>query len=169
MVVHDNEIRVEGAPPKPAACALRVPEEVHGDEKWESQIHFHEAGEIYTYDGFVSENQDELRRRLGNRQIQLLAIGGSIGTALFVSIGGALHSAGPAGLFMAYTIHSCMVGLVNNCLAEMTTLYPVSGGFLRLAGHFVDDAFGFMAGWNFFLCTYELMLSIGVRCLLIII
>lgn len=38
----------------------------------------------------------------------------------------------------------------------MTTLFPVSGGFVRLAGHFVDDAFGFMAGWNFFL--YEALL-----------
>lgn len=33
----------------------------------------------------------------------------------------------------------------------MTTAFPVSGGFIRLAGHFVDDAWGFMAGWNFFL------------------
>jgi amino acid transporter len=38
----------------------------------------------------------------------------------------------------------------------MTILFPVSGGFIRLAGHFVDDAFGFMAGWNFFL--YEAIL-----------
>lgn len=88
---------------------------------------------------------------MGNREIQLLAIGGSIGTALFVSIGSGLHHAGPAGLFLAYTIYSCMLGLVNNCISEMTVLMPVSGGFIRLAGHWVDDAFGFMAGWNFFL------------------
>lgn len=42
---------------------------------------------------------------------------------------------------------------MNNCMAEMTTYMPVSGGFIRLAGHWVDDAFGFMAGWNFF--VYE--------------
>lgn len=118
--------------------------------------------EVYTENsheiqqGVISENKDDLQRRLGNREIQLLAIGGSIGTALFVSIGTGLHNAGPAGLFLAYTIYSCMLGLINNCISEMTILMPVSGGFIRLAGHWVDDAFGFMAGWNFFL--YEALL-----------
>lgn len=49
-----------------------------------------------------------------------------------------------------------MLGLVNNGVTEMTVLYPVSGGFVRLAGHFVDEAFGFMAGWNFYI--YEALL-----------
>lgn len=96
---------------------------------------------------------DGLQRRLGNRQIQLLAIGGSIGTALFISIGGALYNGGPAGLLLSFFMQSVMVALINNCMAEMTTYMPVSGGFIRLAGHWVDDAFGFMAGWNFF--VYE--------------
>ncbi|KAK3670370.1 hypothetical protein LTR78_009723 [Recurvomyces mirabilis] len=104
----------------------------------------------------VNENADQLHRRLGNRQIQLMAIGGSIGTALFVSIGSGLHHGGPGSLFIAYTIYACMLGLVNNCISEMTILMPVSGGFVRLAGEWVDDAFGFMAGWNFFL--YEALL-----------
>lgn len=107
-------------------------------------------------EGQIVENSDHLHRRLGNRQIQLMAIGGTIGTALFVSIGGGLHKGGPASLFLAYTIYTCFLGLVNNSIAEMTVLYPVSGGFIRLAGHFVDDAFGFMAGWNFFI--YEALL-----------
>lgn len=116
-----------------------------------------DAHDIVTYeDGEISENADNLQRRLNNRQIQLIAIGGSIGTALFVSIGGGLHSGGPGSLFIAYFIYACMLALVNNSIAEMTVLYPVSGGFVRLAGHFVDDAFGFMAGWNFFI--YEALL-----------
>jgi len=96
---------------------------------------------------------DGLQRRFGNRQIQLLAIGGSIGTALFISVGGALYNGGPAGLLISFLMQSMMVALVNNCMAEMTTYMPISGGFIRLAGHWVDDAFGFMAGWNFF--VYE--------------
>ena len=111
---------------------------------------------VHVQDGEVSENADNLQRRLNNRQIQLIAIGGSIGTALFVSIGGGLHQGGPGSLFIAYTIYACMLALVNNCIAEMTVQYPVSGGFIRLAGHFVDDAVGFMAGWNFFI--YEALL-----------
>ena len=93
--------------------------------------------------GDVSDNADQLQRRLNNRQIQLIAIGGSIGTALFVTIGGALVAAGPASLFIAYLIYSVMLGGVNNCMAEMAVLHPVSGGFIRMAGQWVDEAFGF--------------------------
>ncbi|KAL2684807.1 hypothetical protein Neosp_005898 [[Neocosmospora] mangrovei] len=98
----------------------------------------------------------QLHRRLGNRQIQLIAIGGSIGTAVFVSIGTGLAHGGPASLLLAYTLYSCMVGLVNNSMAEMATFMPVSGAFIRMAGRWVDESFGFMVGWNFFL--YEALL-----------
>ena len=106
--------------------------------------------------GEVADNVDELKRSLGNRQIQLVAIGGSIGTALFVSIGGGLNKGGPGSLLLAYCLYSCLLGFVNNSVAEMTTFMPISGGFVRMAGKWVDDAFGFMAGWNFFF--YEALL-----------
>lgn len=104
----------------------------------------------------VYSNADGLQRHLGNRQIQLLAIGGSIGTASFVTIGTGLYQGGPGSLFLAYLLYSCILGLVNNCMAEMATLHPVSGGFVRMAGRWCDDALGFTAGWNFFL--YEALL-----------
>ncbi|CAD0100817.1 unnamed protein product [Aureobasidium mustum] len=94
-------------------------------------------------EGIVHDNADHLQRRLGNRQIQLIAIGGSIGTALFVSIGGGLVKGGPGSLLVAYAVYSAMLGFVNNCIAEMTILFPMEGGFIRLAGHFVDEAFGY--------------------------
>lgn len=94
--------------------------------------------------------QSGLHRRLNNRQIQLISTGGSIGTALFISIGGALARGGPANLVIAFSLYSCILALVNNSVAEMVTYMPVAGGFVRLAGHWVDDALGFMVGWNFF-------------------
>lgn len=97
-----------------------------------------------------------LHRRLENRQIQLIAIGGSIGTALFISIGEGLHKGGPGSLLIAYAVYSIMLSLVNNCIAEMSTYMPISGAFIRLAGKWVDEAFGFMAGWNFYF--YEALL-----------
>ena len=100
-------------------------------------------------EGMMADNADNLQRHLGNRQIQLIAIGGSIGTALFVSIGTGLYHGGPGSLFLAFTIQSIFLAMVNNCLAEMSTAFPVSGGFIRLAGKWVDDALGFMVGWNF--------------------
>ncbi|KAL1608126.1 hypothetical protein SLS60_003065 [Paraconiothyrium brasiliense] len=96
-------------------------------------------------------NADELQRHLGNRQLQLIAIGGSIGTATFVSISSGLLKGGPGSLFLAYTIYTCMLGLVNNCQAEMSSHMPVTGGFIRMAGKWVDEALGFMIGWNFFI------------------
>ena len=64
-------------------------------DNYEEKKYYDGAQEIHSphqdvADGEVSENADQLQRRLGNRQIQLIAIGGSIGTALFVSIGGGL-------------------------------------------------------------------------------
>ena len=91
-----------------------------------------------------------LHRTLGNRQIQLIAIGGSIGTAIFVTIGSTLNESGPASLLLAFILHNIVLAMVNNCMAEMTVNMPVSGGFIRMASKWVDDAWGFMAGWNFF-------------------
>ncbi|KAM0413633.1 hypothetical protein ACHAPD_006871 [Fusarium lateritium] len=118
--------------------------------------------ESVAHGAFVQSQQPQ--RRLNNRQIQLIAIGvaliytdspfdssGSIGTGLFISIGSGLHSSGPAGLLLASIFYCFFVGLVNNGMAEMMTQHPVAGGFISLAGHFVDDAFGFAAGWNFFI------------------
>lgn len=101
-------------------------------------------------------SDDQLKRHLGNRQIQLIAIGGSIGTATFVSISTGLAAGGPGSLFLAYTFYSCLMGLVNNCMAEMASFQPVTGAFIRMAGKWVDESFGFLAGWNFFI--YEAIL-----------
>lgn len=92
-----------------------------------------------------------LHRRLGNRHVQLIAIGGSIGTGLFVAIGSALYKGGPGSFLLTIIIQSIMVGMVNNCIAEMGTYMPVGGGFISLAGKWADDALGFVAGWNLFI------------------
>lgn len=107
-------------------------------------------------EGEVFDNADNLQRRLGNRQIQLIAIGGSIGTGLFVTIGSGLAKAGPGSLLLGFIVYCGFMALVNNCMAEMATLMPVTGGFVRMAGRWVDESLGFMVGWNFFL--YEALI-----------
>ena len=116
-------------------------------EKIGEDLHSPDSNEVQ--EGFLADNADQLQRHLNNRQIQLIAIGGSIGTAIFVSIGSGLYNGGAGNLFLAYFIQSCVLAMVNNSLAEMSTAYPVSGGFIRLAGKWVDEALGFMCGWNF--------------------
>lgn len=39
---------------------------------------------------------------------------------------------------------------ITNCMAELVTYLPISSPFIRFAGRYVDEAFGFAAGWNFF-------------------
>lgn len=91
----------------------------------------------------LSGNADDLQRKLSSRQIQMIAIGGSIGTALFVSIGSGLIQGGPGSLFIAFVIYSCLLGLVNNCMAEMAVFMPVSGSFVRMGSRWIDEAYGF--------------------------
>ncbi|KIK59626.1 hypothetical protein GYMLUDRAFT_74504 [Collybiopsis luxurians FD-317 M1] len=100
---------------------------------------------------------DHTHRKLKNRHIQLMAIGGTIGTALFVQIGSALASGGPASLFIAFTIWSTFILAINNCLSEMVTWIPISSPFVRFADRFVDPALGFCAGINFFVFEASLI------------
>ncbi|KAF7779031.1 hypothetical protein Agabi119p4_3376 [Agaricus bisporus var. burnettii] len=92
----------------------------------------------------------QAHRKLKNRHIQMIGIGGTIGTALFVQIGGTLVKGGPANLFLAFTIWCTFILAVSNCLAEMVSWMPISSPFVRYADHFVDPALGFCAGINFF-------------------
>lgn len=96
------------------------------------------------------EKVGHLQRNLSGRQLQMIAIGGSIGTALFVSIGYGLIEGGPASLLIAFMLFSVFLGAVNNCMAEMAIFMPVSGGWIRMGSKWVDESFGFMLGWNFF-------------------
>lgn len=114
-----------------------------------------QLAETNVQDGQIDSGEG-LQRRLENRHVQLIAIGGSIGTALFVTIGNGLAAGGPASLLIAYVLYCGVLACINNCLSEMIVLHPVSGGFIRLAGKWVDDALGFMVGWNFFL--YEALM-----------
>ncbi|KAF9877468.1 hypothetical protein CkaCkLH20_05168 [Colletotrichum karsti] len=124
----------------------------------EKQVKTRGSTELGSLDHVDSSNSNigHLHRRLNNRQIQLVAAGGSIGTALFISIGGGLAKGGPGSLVIAFTLYTMILALVNNSVAEMNTYMPVEGGFVRLAGYWVDDALGFLAGWNFFI--YEAIL-----------
>lgn len=102
-------------------------------------------------DGMIVENVDDLKRRLTGRQIQMITIGGSIGTALFVSIGSGLIQGGPGSLLIAFILYCFFLAAVNNCMAEMCVFMPVSGSFVRMGSKWIDESFGFMLGWNFFL------------------
>ncbi|KAF8891280.1 general amino acid permease AGP2 [Infundibulicybe gibba] len=95
--------------------------------------------------------RDQTHRRLKNRHIQLIGIGGTIGTLLFVQIGAPLTKGGPGSLFIAFTLWCTFVLAMSNCLSEMVSWIPISSPFARFADRFVDPALGFASGVNFFI------------------
>ncbi|KAB5535273.1 putative carnitine transport protein [Coniochaeta sp. 2T2.1] len=99
---------------------------------------------------------DHTHRKLRSRHIQLIGIGGTIGTALFVNIGKGIINGGPGSLFIAFTLWCTFILAITVSLAEMVTYLPISSPFIRFAGRYVDPAFGFAAGWNFF--VFEAMM-----------
>lgn len=91
--------------------------------------------------------KDTTHRGLKARHIQLIGIGGTIGTALYVQIGRGLLNGGPASLFIAFSFWCCFILAVTISMNEMVTYLPISSPFVRFAGRYVDEAFGFAAGW----------------------
>lgn len=95
------------------------------------------------------EGAGGLKRQLKNRHVQMIALGGSIGTGLLIGSGGALHSGGPAALLISYGVTSIMVLFVVYSLGELCCAFPVNGAFSTYANMFVDESWAFAVGWNY--------------------
>ena len=95
----------------------------------------------------------KLARKLTARQVQMIAIGGTIGTGLFLGTGNSLAKGGPASMLIAYAIVGAIVFITMLSLGEMAAFIPVAGSFCTFAGRFVDDAFGFALTWVCWRCT----------------
>ena len=92
---------------------------------------------------------DRLSRKLSARQVQLIAIGGTIGTGLFLGTAKSLATGGPASMLISYAIVGAIVFTTMLSLGEMAAFVPVAGSFCTFAGRFVDPAFGFALTWNY--------------------
>ncbi|GAN05946.1 gamma-aminobutyrate permease [Mucor ambiguus] len=101
-------------------------------------------------------------RGLNARHIQMISLGGCIGTGLFLNSGQNISEAGPAGALIAYCVYCLMT-----CLGEMATYMPVSGSFNHYATRFVDPAFGFALGWNYWLSAVTIAAEISAAATII--
>ena len=95
-----------------------------------------------------SDQSPTLQRGLQNRHIQLIALGGAIGTGLFLGIGPAIQMAGPAVL-LGYAIAGIIAFLIMRQLGEMVVEEPVSGSFAHFAYKYWGPFAGFLSGWNY--------------------
>jgi L-asparagine permease len=98
----------------------------------------------------LSREDAGYHKALKNRQIQMIALGGAIGTGLFLGAGGRLASAGP-GLFIVYGICGIFVFLILRALGELVLHRPSSGSFVSYAREFFGEKVAFVAGWMYFL------------------
>ena len=92
---------------------------------------------------------NELKRGLKARHLNMIALGGSIGTGIFLAMGDSIHVAGIGGSIVAYGLIGIMVYFLITSLGEMATYMPVSGSFGVYATKFIDPALGFALGWNY--------------------
>ncbi|MCB6992820.1 amino acid permease [bacterium 210820-DFI.6.37] len=95
------------------------------------------------------QEKNTLHRGLKSRHLSMIAIGGSIGTGLFLAMGGTIRDAGPGGALTAYIIMGIVVFCMMTALGEMATRLPIPGAFTSYANRFVDEAWGFTNGWAY--------------------
>ncbi|MFE6861378.1 amino acid permease [Nocardia sp. NPDC057668] len=99
-----------------------------------------EPGSATTDEGYA--------RGLSPRTIQMIAIGGAIGTGLFYGAGGAIEQAGPA-LILAYLAAGLAIFVIMRALGELLTYRPVAGSFAEYANEFLGRFAGYATGWTY--------------------
>ncbi|MBF6330972.1 amino acid permease [Nocardia transvalensis] len=99
---------------------------------------------------YLDAEDSGYHKSLKPRQLQMIAIGGAIGTGLFLGAGGRLANAGP-GLFLVYGVCGVFVFFILRALGELVLHRPSSGSFVSYAREFYGEKAAFVAGWMYFL------------------
>ena len=100
-----------------------------------------------------------LQRSLTSGQLAMIAIGGAIGTGLFLGSAFAIRLAGPSVL-VSYVIAAVIALLLMGCLAEMTVAHPISGSFGAFAGHYLGPLAGFLVRYSYW---SAIVLAVGTE------
>lgn len=100
--------------------------------------------------GIIDAAHDGYHKGLNNRHVQMIAIGGAIGTGLFLGAGARLQVAGPS-LAIVYLVCGIFSFLILRALGELVMHRPSSGSFVSYAREFLGEKASFVAGWMYFL------------------
>lgn len=90
----------------------------------------------------------QLQRCLKDRHIQLMAIGGAIGTGLFLGSAKGIQLAGPS-ILLSYVIGGILIYIMMRALGEMATEDPITGSFASYDYKYISPLMGFMTGWSY--------------------
>lgn len=115
----------------------------HMDEKHPQKV------DVESYEITEAAPGADLNRAMKSRHIQMISIGGVIGTGLFLGTANSLARGGPVGLLLGYSIMGTIVWNVMASLGEMIAHLPIAGGHVTLARRFVDPSLSFTMGWNY--------------------
>ncbi|PGH32769.1 AAT family amino acid transporter [[Emmonsia] crescens] len=147
----------EGAPPYDAVTK----------EMGAKELQFSEAAGLYG-DAETAERYGYVKRGLKSRHIQFIALGGSIGTGLFLGIGRAHTQGGPLSILLGYSFTGIAIFGMMMSLGEMATWLPLPGAIPHFCGRYVDEAMGFAVGWNtWYQCAITICVEIAAAALLI--
>ena len=107
----------------------------------------------------IIERERGLQRTLSARRMTMIAIGGAIGTGLFLGSGFAISLGGP-GVLLSYAIGALIALLLMGCLAEMTVAHPTSGSFGAYAEYYIGPLAGFLVRYAYWTC---IVLAVGTE------
>jgi L-asparagine transporter-like permease len=107
----------------------------------------------------IVEQEQGLKKVLSAGQMGMIAIGGAIGTGLFLGSGLAMGYAGPS-VIVSYAIGAFISLILMGCLAEMTILHPTSGSFGAYAEHYIGPWAGFLVRYAYWAC---IVLAVGTE------
>ena len=106
-----------------------------------------------------SDNDEEkLSRGLKNRHVQLIALGGTIGTGLFLGAGQTIHLAGPA-ILLAYIIAGFACFLLMRALGELLLSDVDSNSFVSFIKLYISERAAFVIGWTYWMCWIAIAMA----------
>lgn len=102
--------------------------------------------------------QPTMARSLKNRHIQLMAIGGTIGTGLFLGAGQSIHLAGPS-LLLAYAIMGGVCFFIMRALGELLVSDVDKPSFIDFIKQYLGSDWGFVTGWTYWICWLAIAMA----------
>ncbi len=104
------------------------------------------------------QQQQKLKRSLKSRHVTMIAIGGAIGTGLFLGSGSAIHQAGPS-IILSYLIVGIFCFFMMRALGELILADPTKHSFIDSVEEYLGDRMEFVAGWMYWACWLTLAMA----------